>query len=124
MRFSLLRAIGWGIVLYATMYLSWALMIAYGLQGTLLSRGILLAVLVVSTAIATRHLPARLWKDILPYSLAWGISIAAIDAMLAAPSGSWGIYADPNLWVGYALVVIVPLILPRSLHETHVPDIT
>lgn len=124
MRFSLLRAVGWGIVLYATMYLSWGLMIAYGWQGTLLSRLALLAVLVVSTAIATWHLPVRTVKDTFPYSLTWGVSIAIIDGCLAAPSGSWQIYADPNLWVGYALVVIVPLILPRRMHDMHVPDIT
>lgn len=124
MRFSLLRALGWGVVLYATMYLSWGLMIAYGQQGTFASRLLLLAILVISTTVATWHLPVRSVKDILPYSLTWGITIAIIDGCLAAPSESWGIYADPNLWVGYALVVIVPLILPRRLPEVHPAALT
>ena len=124
MRFSLLRAIGWGIVLYAVMYLSWGFMISYGIQGTFISRILLLAVLIISTIIAARHLPVHNVKDVLPYSLLWGLTIMIIDGCLAAPSGSWNIYADPNLWVGYALVVIVPLILPQKLQEWSVPDIT
>lgn len=113
MRFRPLVALGWGVVLYSSMYLAWALLGAYGYAGTAVSRYGLLAVLLFSTVIATRALRMRTWRDVLPYSIIWCVVVAGIDAFFAAASGYWQQFLDPNLWVGYALVLLVPLVIPH-----------
>lgn len=120
---QLLRSFGYGIVLYACMYLAWALLATYGLAGGSVARFFLLAVLLATTLIAARSLGMHSARDVLPYSISWVVTIAAIDTAFAAPSGSWALFADPNLWVGYCLLLIAPLLVPRRL-PGHVPDIT
>lgn len=118
MKYGLL--VGWGIVIYAVMFLAWSGLAMYGLVGTL-SRAFLLILLVVLTAIAGRSLRLSLWTDIAPYSVLWAIIMALFDSIFIVPYGGWDIiFNDPSLWVGYAVVVIVPLIAPKmyALLET------
>lgn len=119
-----MRSFGYGFVLYACMYLSWSLLVTYGLSGSTASRLLLLGVLLFTTLIAARSLHLNSARDMFPYSLSWVVTIAAIDTLFAAPSGSWALFADPNLWVGYFLVLVAPLIAPRRLSGAHLLDIT
>lgn len=121
MRFSILRSVGWGIVLYASMYLAFALLATYGYAGTLGARIALLGVLLFSTLIAARTLTHLSKADKIPYALVWVLTIASLDALFAAPTGSWAVFADPNLWIGYGLVFATPLVAPVATHTRDVP---
>ncbi|MDO8561581.1 MAG: hypothetical protein Q7S05_02015 [bacterium] len=100
---------GWGIVIYAIVFLVWSGFIAYGFVEGLAPTLMSYLVLVVVAAIAGNSLHLRSWKDILPYSLAWAAFIAILDAVFAVPFTGWGIYSDPNVLMGYFLVIVVPL---------------
>lgn len=114
MRFSLLRSFGWGVALYACMYLAFALIAAYGYAGTAAARIAMLVVLLSTTLIASRTI-AHLGKvDRVPYVFSWLIMIAAFDVAFAAASDSWGVFSDPNLWIGYGLVAAAPFVAPSS----------
>ncbi|OGG53203.1 hypothetical protein A2851_02740 [Candidatus Kaiserbacteria bacterium RIFCSPHIGHO2_01_FULL_53_29] len=104
--------LGWGIVIYAVMALAWSGFGIYGLAGTIASRVLELLVLIIVATIAGRSLRFHSWNDILPYSVSWAILIGLLDAVYNVPFGGWEIYADWNLWVGYTLVVLVPLLAP------------
>lgn len=117
MRSTLFKTLGIGIILYSCMYLAWSLLAAYGFAGTFTARVILLLVLLCSTLIAARSLRLHAWRDMLPFSVSWVVVIGAIDALFAAPSESWVMFADPNLWIGYCLVLFAPLVVP--LHPPH-----
>jgi hypothetical protein len=120
MRFSILRSVGWGVVLYASMYLAFALLATYGYAGTLTARISMLAVLLFTTLIATRTLSHLNKADKVPYACMWVLTIAALDALFAAPTGSWAVFADPNLWIGYGLVFATPLVAPLAAHAPEV----
>ena len=113
--------LGWGIVIYAVMSLSWSGLVIYGISETLISRIVVLCTLIIVTTIAARSLRFHLWKDILPYSFVWAVMMGLLDAIYTVPFSGWGIYADWNLWVGYGLVVVVPLLTPylRSVPGEH-----
>lgn len=119
-----MRSFGYGVVLYACMYLAWALLGTYGVVGTAMARTILLLVLLASTLVAARSLRLYSARDILPFSLSWVVTIGAIDALFALPSGNWGVFADPNLWIGYLLVLLAPLVLPYGPRFVSIPAIT
>lgn len=111
--------VGWAIVMYAIMALAWSGLSIYGFAGSISARILLLVVLVVVTTIAGRSLRFHSWRDVLPYSIAWAILIGLLDIVYSVPFGGWGIYADWNLWVGYLLVVIVPLLAPSTRLAAH-----
>jgi hypothetical protein len=56
--------LGWGIVLYAVMFLLWSAFLTYGFVGGIAPRVIALGVLIASAIIAGRSLRAASWHDI------------------------------------------------------------
>ena len=111
------RLLGWGIVIYAVMSLAWSGIIIYGLAGFATGRIIQLVVLIAVATIAARSLKLHSWKDILPYSFLWAAMMAGLDAMFNVPFAGWQMYADWNVWLGYALVAIVPLVVASHLRQ-------
>ncbi len=104
----------WGIAIYAIMTLAWSGLSIYGFTGTILSRLLILLTLIVIATIAGRSLRFHSWKDVLPYSFLWAVMMGLLDAVYSVPFGGWVIYADWNLWVGYTLVAVVPMLAPLT----------
>src|SRR5256885_1415328 len=111
MRYTLL--LGWGVVIYAIMFLLWTLLVTYGIVNGIVPHTLGFIVLVGVTAIAARSLHLSHWAEILPYSFTWALMMVAIDALLNVPVNGWAMFADWSLWVGYGLVVVVPLLAPK-----------
>lgn len=105
--------IGWGIVIYALMFLTSSIFALYGFQG-LLARVTALIVLITVATIAGRSLRFHSWKDILPYSLAWTFMVILLDSIVTVPFSGWALFHNWNVWVGYALVTLVPLFAPLT----------
>lgn len=103
-------AILWGIAIYAVMYLLWSGLVIYGLAAGLLSLGVRLLALAVITTIAARALRMPTWKDLLPYTIAWAAVAVLLDAIFLVPFSGWSLYATWSVWVGYALVAIIPVV--------------
>ncbi|OGG57389.1 hypothetical protein A2853_02630 [Candidatus Kaiserbacteria bacterium RIFCSPHIGHO2_01_FULL_55_17] len=110
MRLRVGPLLGWGIVIYAVMFLVWSAFVTYGFVGGFLPRSLGLLVLLATGVIAGRSLKAHAWADVLPYSLAWGVLMGVLDAIMSVPVAGWQLYADWNVWIGYALVVLAPLL--------------
>ena len=107
MKYGLL--FGWGIGIYAVMFLLWSGFVTYGFVDGVAPRIVGLLVLLAVAVIAGRSLRAHSWRDILPYSVSWGIMMALLDMTFSVPLTGWQLYADWNVWVGYALVALFPL---------------
>jgi hypothetical protein len=120
-RMKLHVLLGWGIVIYAVLALVWSGLVLHGMSGNILARCIVLAALVVTTAIATRMLRLNSERDIAPYAFGWVIVAIALDAVFAVPTAGWGMYSDWNLWVGYIILLAVPFVVTalskKKLHN-------
>lgn len=110
MKYSLL--FGWGIVIYAVMSLLWSGLVIYGMTDSLLSLAVRLCVLIFIAILAGRSLNFHSWQDVLPYSFFWAFSMALLDAIYTVPFSGWSLYSDWRLWVGYALVALIPTLAP------------
>ncbi len=107
-----LRAlIGWGIVIYATLYLVWSALAIHNLSGNFLSRIVIFATLITVAAIATRALRLSTERDVAPFAIGWVVVAMLLDAIIVVPGAGWAIYTNWNLWVGYVLLLLVPLIV-------------
>jgi len=109
-----LGRLSWGIVIYAIMYLCANGLATYGITGGLIPVLCKLVVLVAITTIAGRALTFRSWKDILPYSIAWMFIVIGIDALFTLPLAGPQMYGSPVIWIGYALVALLPLAAPQT----------
>lgn len=103
------RLFGWGIVVYAILYLLVAALSLYGFYPSLVSRVVTVLILAGVLVVAGSTLRVATAKDVLPYSLFWMLEVIALDALLTVPFIGWQLYLDWNVWVGYALVALVPL---------------
>src|SRR3989338_2748364 len=104
--------LGWGIVIYAVMSLVWSGLVIYGMADSFLSLAVRLVVLVFIAIIAGRSLRFHSWQYVLPYSVFWAATMALLDIVYTVPFSGWSIYSDWRLWVGYALVAMIPLLAP------------
>ncbi len=103
--------IGWGIVIYAVLFLVWSGLVIQGFSGFILSRVVILATLVIVTTIATRSLRLTNERDIAPYAFGWVVVAAGLDVIFSVPSAGWVMYSNWNLWVGYFLLLAVPFVV-------------
>lgn len=113
--------VGWGIAIYAVMSLVWSGFVIYNVSQGLFPRAIELLVLILLALIAGRSLNLHNWKDILPYSFAWAFEAVLLDAIYTVPFSGWGIYSSATLWVGYAVLVVIPLSSGLFRHQPELP---
>jgi hypothetical protein len=106
--------LSWGIVIYAIVYLASQALLIYGFSAGIVPVLSRLVVLVIICTVAGRSLRFNSWKDILPYSFFWALTVLAIDAILTLPFSGTAMYANWNLWIGYALVLLLPLAAPST----------
>ena len=50
------------------------------------------------------------WKDLAPFTILWAVIAVILDAIFLVPFSGWALYASWSVWVGYALVAIIPLV--------------
>ncbi len=111
--------LGWGIVIYALMFLTSACLnalnlISAGSMPPVFLHIVQLLVLIAIATIAGRSLRYADWRDILPYSVSWACIAALFDGLLFAPYGGWDIYLNGDVWMGYILLVLLPLLAPKT----------
>lgn len=106
------KLLGWGIVIYAVMFLLWTGFVTYGFVEGIVPRILGLAFLIGLALIAGSSLRFHSWHDILPYSLTWAIMMALFDGIFSVPYAGWQLYFDWNVWFGYAVVAVAPLFAP------------
>ena len=111
--------LGWGIVIYAVIFLAWSGFVLYGFIDGVMPRIAALAILIALALIAGRSLRFHSWRDILPYSIAWTVVAALLDVVFSVPFAGWSLYLDWNVWVGYSMILFVPLFAPLSRHSSH-----
>jgi len=108
-------AIGWGIVIYAVLYLLWSGLVVYGFAAGYLSLAVRLLALALLTTVAARSFHFSNWRDLAPYTLSWAAIAILLDAVFLVPFSGWGLYAEWSVWVGYALVAILPILTSRKV---------
>ena len=102
------RALGWGVIIYAIMYLAWSGMVIYGFSLGIVSLVARLAVLALVTIIATRAMRLMNMKDVVGHALVWAAVAIGLDMVYLVPFSGWALYASWSVWAGYALIVVFP----------------
>jgi hypothetical protein len=104
------KLIGFGVLLYAVVFLIMSGFTAYGSGDTFLTKIIALVALAIVAYLAGKNLRAGSMGEIIKYSLGWLIIVAILDYFFTLPFATTAVYSQWNLWVGYAIILLLPLI--------------
>ena len=96
----------------------WTGFLSYQFVGGIAPHIAILIVIGVLAAVAGRSLHFSTWKDILPYSIAWGLCMAILNTVMSWPFIAWGVFVEPYVWMSYVLVVVVPLLCAERVSVT------
>lgn len=99
-----------GVVAYAVMYLLWSAFSLYDFSGAT-ARLIGFAVLTIVMYLLSRSTNSDTVARMLPYAVVWTLTIVVLDIVLAVPYAGWVLFSDLGLWLGYAIVFFVPLVI-------------
>lgn len=106
------------------MYLLWSGLVIYGFAAGMFSLVVRLAALAAITTIAARSLRLPTILDYVPYTCAWAGVAVILDAVFLVPFSGFVIYSSWSVWVGYALVALIPLVTSirrsRAAVTTHI----
>jgi hypothetical protein len=102
--------LGWGVVIYAVMYLLWSGLVIYGFAAGYSSLVLRLIALAAVTIIAGRSLHLSNRMDLIPYAIGWAIVAIALDTIFLVPFSGWVLFASWSVWVGYALIAVLPTV--------------
>ncbi|RJQ33205.1 hypothetical protein C4568_04855 [Candidatus Parcubacteria bacterium] len=114
----------WGVGMYATLALVWRFLLLYGITTGLASRLVMLLVLVIVATLAGHSLRYAKALDILPYAIGWTLIAVALDKLIVFPIEGIAMYMDWNIWVGYILLLVIPLLAPHLRYQPDEPSIT
>ncbi len=103
------KLLGWGIVIYSVMYLLVAGLSLYQV-GPLFARIAALATLIGFASVAGHSLRRHSVWDVVPYALVWMLEVIVLDGLMSVPFTGWQLYLDLNVWIGYLLVFLVPIL--------------
>ncbi len=112
------RALGWGVVIYAVMYLAWSGMVIYGLSLGIVSLLARLFILALVTIIAARAMHFSDTKDLVGHALVWAAVAIGLDMVYLVPFSGWALYTSWSVWAGYALIVVFPLAYTMLFRKT------
>lgn len=113
------RFFGWGISIYAIGHTVWTGFVSYQFTSGTAPHIVMLLILFFVSAIAGDSLHLSTWKDILPYSITWGLCMAVLNTIMSWPFIAWGVFVEPYVWMSYCVVVIAPLFFAERISITN-----
>ncbi|MBU0540055.1 hypothetical protein KKF59_02480 [Patescibacteria group bacterium] len=103
------KLFGYGVAIWAAAYLTATIFVAYKSMETLIAQIVVAVVGALAAYIAGRKLAAKNAGAILKYSIPWVLIAVVLDMVLTVPFTGWGFFSTWSLWIGYALIALVPL---------------
>lgn len=108
------KFIGFGILIWVVAYLVATLFVAYGAGDTLAAQITIILAVVVAAYVAATQVGEHSVFGMLRYSIGWVVIGLLLDALLTVPFTGWVIFAGWQLWTGYVLVALVPLLAAKQ----------
>jgi len=107
------KVLGYGLLVYVVAFIVASIFVAYGsTESTLATWAVLIAVL-VAVLFASKRLGVQTGGEAFKYSLGMLIIVAILDLVLTVPFTGMEIYSTWHIWVGYLLILFVPVLTSK-----------
>jgi len=104
------KLFGWGALIWVVAYIIATAFVAYGIGEGLVMSGVIIVAVALAAYFAGRNVAAPSAGEMLKYSLGWVIIGLVLDGVLTVPFTGWEIFMSWEIWVGYAAILLVPLL--------------
>lgn len=104
------KLIGYGLLIWVVAYLIACVFVAYKASDGLLAKVVILVAVIVAALFAGRKVKPNSVTNALKYSVSWLVIALLMDCLLTVPFTGWQIFASWDMWVGYAIVALAPLV--------------
>jgi len=112
------KLFGFGVMIWAVAYLIATAFVAYGAMDALWAKTVLILVVAVVVFLAGKNLKSASVMNALKYSASWVVIGLILDMILTVPFTGWEIFSTWDLWVSYALVLLLPLLTVQKTTPT------
>lgn len=104
------KLIGFGILIWVTAFVTASLFVAFNKIDSIAAK--IIVPLAVGTAVffVSKNLNLNSTKSAFKYSAAWIIIGLLLDVVITVPFTGWEIFTKWNVWLGYFLILIVPVL--------------
>ncbi|MBU2109782.1 hypothetical protein KKB71_02430 [Patescibacteria group bacterium] len=107
------KLIGWGILFYVAAFVIMSVFVAFEKSDWIVAKLVTIAAIAVIAYLAGRNISASSMIDALKYSVVWAIIVAIFDFLICTRFVP-DIFFQWNIWVGYALIILVPLLTVKK----------
>lgn len=108
------KLFGFGILIWAAVYLVASAFVAYKAMDQLWARIVVELALIVAAYLAARNLSLGSVKEIAKYSVSWAVIAVVLDLLLTVPFAGWEIFSQWDIYLGYLLIIVVPFFAAKK----------
>ena len=112
-----MKLVGFGALIWVVAYIIATAFVAYGMSEGLLVHGVIIVGVALAAFFAGRKVGASSAGEMLKYSFGWVVIGLVLDAALTVPFTGWDIYMSWGVWVGYLVVLLVPLLTVKAMPQ-------
>ncbi len=103
------KLFGYGAAVWATAFIISTALMIYGMFNNVIAKAVLVLIVAGAVYLAGRGLNLDSVVSILKYSAVWFLMAVILDAIITVPFTGWGLFTQWNIWLGYAVILLVPL---------------
>ena len=120
--FPYTRFLLYGFLTYATIFMLWSLLAAYGMSYGLGAQIVSYAVTALPKTIATRMFPIGSLQIAILAGLGWAILHMALDAVYVVPAAGFAAFLTSYVWIEYAVVALTPAATVLYMNSLKTPE--
>lgn len=106
-----LKIIGFGALIWVVAFMVVSVFIAFKIStDTVSAKIITIAAVFIATALIAKGLKPSSQIQAISFGIVWAIIGFILDAIITTRFTGWGIFYQPNILIGYLLIILTPLL--------------
>ncbi len=109
-----MKYIVYGAIIWGVAFIVASVFVGYKVISPLIMHGITTLAVAIVTFKLAKNLNIDNRKEMLKYSICWVIVGLILDAVITTRFTGWRFFYAKYIWIGYALILLVPLLAVKS----------
>ena len=108
------KFLGYGGIIWGVAFIVVSIFIGFKVSSQIIVQGITTLAVVITAFLLAKSLNVSTMKEMLKYSFSWVIVGLILDALITARFTGWEFFSRWEMWLGYLLILVVPLLAIKS----------
>ena len=108
------KFLGYGGIIWGVAFIVASLFVGFKVSSQIIIQGITTLAVVITAFLLAKSLNVSAIKEMLKYSFSWVVVGLILDALITARFTGWGFFSRWDIWLGYLLILVIPLLAVKS----------